>query len=115
MALRHCGALKDGNVNAETSPRAVAADGEVGIALTAASRPPSLKLVTETPIAAPSTVLLAIKAPSKANSAYSATSRTSLTALPSMWMLEAALPRTAEKAQLLMRLPRTITLPARKT
>ena len=35
--------------------------------------------------------------------------------LPSIWMLEAALPRTAEKAQLLMRLPRTITLPARNT
>ena len=36
---------------------------------TTASRPPSLKLVTETPIAAPSTVLLAISAPSKPNSA----------------------------------------------
>ena len=36
---------------------------------TTASRPPSLKLVTETPIAAPSTVLLAITAPSKPNSA----------------------------------------------
>ena len=36
---------------------------------TTASRPPSLKLVTEMPIAAPSTVLLAISAPSKPNSA----------------------------------------------
>ena len=36
---------------------------------TLASRPPWLKLVTETPIAAPSTVLLAISAPSKPNSA----------------------------------------------
>ena len=35
--------------------------------------------------------------------------------LPSIWMLEAALPRTAENAQLRMRLPRTITLPARNT
>ena len=36
---------------------------------TTASRPPSLKLVTEMPIAASSTMLLAITAPSKANSA----------------------------------------------
>ena len=35
--------------------------------------------------------------------------------LPSIWMLEAELPRTAVKAQLLMRLPRTMTLPARNT
>ena len=39
----------------------------------------------------------------------------SLMLLPSIWMLEAALPRTAEKAQWRMRLPRTITLPARNT
>ncbi len=32
-----------------------------------------------------------------------------------IWMLEAALPRTAEKAARLMRLPRTVTLPARNT
>ena len=36
---------------------------------TTASRPPWLKLVTATPIAAPSIVLLAITAPSKPNSA----------------------------------------------
>jgi len=35
---------------------------------TTAMRPPSLKLQTETPSAAPSTVLLAMTAPSKANS-----------------------------------------------
>ena len=63
---------------------------------TTAMRPPSLKLQTETPNAAPSTVLLAITAPSNENSEYSATSRTSLTLLPVIWMLDAELPRTAE-------------------
>ena len=63
---------------------------------TTLSRPPSLKLQTETPTAAPSTVLLAITAPSNANSEYSAPSRTSLTLLPVMWMFAAELPRTAE-------------------
>src|SRR3979411_1103337 len=58
--------------------------------------PPSLKLQTETPKAAPSTVLLAITAPSNENSEYSATSRTSLTLLPVIWILDAELPRTAE-------------------
>ena len=36
--------------------------------LTTAMRPPSLKLTTEMPFAAPSTMLLAIIAPSKLNS-----------------------------------------------
>ena len=63
---------------------------------TTAMRPPSLKLQTETPSAAPSTVLLAITAPSNENSEYSATSRTLLTLLPVIWMLDAELPRTAE-------------------
>src|SRR5437764_8687601 len=81
---------------------------------TTARRPPSLKLQTDTPVAQPSTVLLAITAPSNENSEYSATSRTSETLLPVIWMLEAELPRTAEYSQFLMRLPRTITLPARK-
>jgi len=35
-------------------------------------------------------------APSNENSEYSATSRTSLTLLPVIWMLAAELPRTAE-------------------
>src|SRR5471032_1771877 len=61
---------------------------------TTAIRPPSLKLQTETPTAAPSTVLLAITAPSNENSEYSATSRTPETLLPVIWMLDAELPRT---------------------
>ncbi len=59
-------------------------------------RPPSLKLQTETPRAAPSTVLPAMTAASNENSEYSATSRTSVTLLFTIWMLEAELPRTAE-------------------
>src|SRR6266567_3676891 len=66
------------------------------VSASTAMRPPSLKLQTETPRAAPSTVLLAITAPSNENSEYSATSRTSLTLLPVIWMLDAELPRTAE-------------------
>ena len=37
----------------------------------------------------------------------------SLQLLPTIWMSDAELPRTAENAQPWMRLPRTITLPAR--
>jgi hypothetical protein len=80
-----------------------------------ASRPPSLKLVIEMPVAASSTMLDEITAPSMANSEYSATSPRPVQLLPVIWMPAPELLRTAVNRQSDTRLLLTITLPARYT
>jgi hypothetical protein len=80
---------------------------------TDAIRPPTSKLITEMPLPASSTTLSAITAPWKPNSEQTATSSRPAQLLPTIWILEAALLRTAENAALRIWLPRTITLPAR--
>ena len=82
---------------------------------TTARRPPSSKFVTEMPVAAPSTRLPEMTAPSKANSAKIATSPMRAMVFARIWTFEAELARTAEKAQSAMRFDVTRTLPARKT